>query len=74
MEGLLKICTCFVPGLVTFGLGWGKRGMHVKLPPLYDVSRVFAGYDDDELGDLAADHPFVKLGHDFLDVGFDLVV
>lgn len=35
---------------------------------------IFVGDDDDEAGDFAADHPFVELGHDFLDVGFYLVV
>jgi len=30
--------------------------------------------DDDEFGDLVADGPFAELGHDFLDVGFHLVV
>jgi len=38
------------------------------------LARIFAGYDDYELRDLATDHPFVELGHNFLNVGFDLVV
>ena len=38
------------------------------------LARFFACDDYHELGNFAADHPFVELGHDFLDVGFDLVV
>lgn len=38
------------------------------------LARVFVCDDDDELGDLAADHPFVELGHDLFDVGFYLVI
>ena len=33
-----------------------------------------AGNNNNELGDLAAVHPLFELGHDFLDVGFDLVI
>ena len=47
---------------------------YVKLPALYVLASVLVGDDDDELGDLAADHPLVQLGHDLLDVGLDLVV
>lgn len=35
---------------------------------------VFICNDDDKLGDLAADHPFVELGHDLFDVGFYLII
>ncbi len=35
---------------------------------------VLVGDDNDQLGDLAADHPLVELRHDFLDVGAHLVV
>lgn len=38
------------------------------------LARVLVGDDDDELGDLATDHPAVELRHDLLDVGLDLVV
>lgn len=59
-------------------LVWGRGGVekkaYVKLPALDVLACVLVGDDDDELGDLAADHPFVELGHDFLDVGLDLVV
>ena len=48
--------------------------MDVELPALEVLAGLFAAYDDDEFGDLAAGHPFVELGHDFLDVGPDLVV
>ena len=35
---------------------------------------VLIGNDDDQLGDLAANHPLVQLGHDLFYVGADLVV
>ena len=35
---------------------------------------ILAGYHDDQFGDLAACHPSVELGHDLLDVCFDLIV
>jgi hypothetical protein len=46
----------------------------VELPALDVLARVFTRYDHDELRDLAADHPFIELSHDFLDIRFDLVV
>ncbi len=52
----------------------GEREANIKLPPLDVLARVLVGDYDDELGDFAADHPLVELGHDFLDVGLDLVV
>lgn len=47
---------------------------HIELPALDVLARVLGRDDDDELGDLAAGHPFVELGYYALDVGFDLVV
>ncbi len=47
---------------------------NIKLPALNVLSGIFACDHYNELRDLAANHPFVKLGHYFLDVGFDLVV
>lgn len=47
---------------------------YIELPSLDVFACVFVGDDDDELGDFAANHPFVELAHDFLDVGFDLVI
>ena len=38
------------------------------------LARVLVCDNDDELGDFAADHPLVELGHDLLDVGSYLVV
>ena len=38
------------------------------------LARVLVGNDNDQLGDLAAHHPLVQLGHDLLDVCADLVV
>ena len=46
----------------------------IKLPPLYMVSSLLVRYDNHELGDLATDHPLVKLQHDLLNVCPDLVV
>lgn len=46
----------------------------VKLPPLDVLARVLVGNDNDQLGDLAAHHPLVQLGHDLLDVCADLVI
>ena len=38
------------------------------------LARFLACDDDDELGDLAAQHPLVELRHDLFDVGSHLVV
>jgi hypothetical protein len=54
-------------------LGW-LGGTHVKLPPLDALACVLVGDDDDELGDLAANHPLIELGHNLLDIGLDLIV
>jgi hypothetical protein len=55
------------------GVGW-PRETHIKLPALDVLASVLVGNDDDELGDFAADHPLVELGHDLLDVGSYLVI
>jgi hypothetical protein len=62
--------------LASLSNAWGRRWgeTHVKLPPLDVLACVLVGNDDDELGDLAANHPLVELGHDLLDVGLDLIV
>lgn len=53
----------------------GLRGLtNVELPSLDVLAGFFACDDNDEFGDFAAGHPFVELGHDLFDVGFDLVV
>lgn len=58
--------------------GWGKvgegNGTHIELPPLNMLPGIFTRNNHHQFRDLATDHPFVELGHDFLDVGFDLVV
>lgn len=46
----------------------------VELPAFDVLAGVFVGDDDDEARNFATNHPFVELGHDFLDVGFYLVV
>lgn len=56
------------------GGGLGRFASYIELPALDVFAGVFVGDDDDELGDFAANHPFVELAHDFLDVGFDLVI
>jgi hypothetical protein len=48
--------------------------LNIELPTLDMFSSFLACDDNYELGDLAANHPFVQLRHDFLDVGFDLVI
>lgn len=53
----------------------GREGAtYVELPALDVLARVLVGEDDDQIRDLAPHHPLVKLGHDLLDVGLDLVV
>lgn len=47
---------------------------YIELPALDVLACVFICDDDDELGDLAADHPLIELGHDLLDVGLYLVI
>lgn len=47
---------------------------YIKLPSLDVLACVLVGDDDDELGDLAADHPLVELRHYPLDVGFHLII
>lgn len=62
-------------GLVDSIRNKGRFGMtHIELPSLNVLAGIFVGDDDDELGDFAANHPLVELAHDFLDIGFDLVV
>lgn len=61
------------PGGRLFWLG-DLEDLHVELPPLDILPCVLVCDYDDQLGDLAAGHPFCELGHDFLDVGLDLVV
>jgi hypothetical protein len=47
---------------------------HVELPSLHVLARLFASYDNHELGDLTPVHPLLQLAHDLLDVGFDLII
>lgn len=47
---------------------------YIELPSFDVFAGFFARDDYDEFGDFAADHPFIELGHDLLDVRFDLVV
>lgn len=75
-----KICTCEERLLVKswsvhMRYEWeGGETTYVKLPALDALAGVLVCDDNDELGDLAADHPLVELGHDFLYVGLDLVI
>jgi len=48
--------------------------LYIKLPSLDMLASLFTGYNNNKLGYLAAGHPFVELGHDLFDVGFDLIV
>jgi len=51
-----------------------QRHTHVKLPPLHMLPCFLARDDNDQFRDLVANGPLAELGHDFLDVGFYLVV
>jgi len=50
------------------------ENLHVELPPLDVLARILARDDHNELRDFSMHHPFIELGHYFLDVGFYLVV
>ena len=52
----------------------GLEGTYIELPSLDVLPGIFTCDDYNQLRDLASDHPFVQLRHDFLDIGFDLVV
>jgi hypothetical protein len=51
-----------------------QRWTYVELPPLYVLTGLLAGDDNDELGNLASVHPVLELRHDLFDVRLDLVV
>lgn len=59
-------------GKVRVWEGWGRT--YVELPALDVLACIFIRDHDDQLGDLAADHPLIQLGHDLLDIRSDLVV
>ena len=52
----------------------GSKGTNIELPTFNVLACVLAGNNNDELGNLTTDHPFVELGHDLGDVCFDLVI
>lgn len=47
---------------------------YIELPSFDMFAGLFVRDDYDELRDFTANHPFVKLGHNLLEVRFDLVV
>lgn len=47
---------------------------YVELPSLHMFAGLLARDNYHKLRDLSSLHPFLQLGHDLLDVGFDLVV
>lgn len=56
----LKIWTCMGRRFVRLvGLGGEVERAYVELPAFDVLACVFVRDDDDELGDLAADHPFI---------------
>ena len=55
-------------------LGILLEQLDIELPSFNVLASLFASYDNYELGDLATYHPLVKLRHNLLDVGFDLIV
>ncbi len=72
-----NICTCtdLLACLVNQASGWEKDvNTYIKLPPLHMLARLLARDDDNQLRDLATEHPFVELRHDLLNVCFHLVV
>ena len=38
------------------------------------LTGLLTGDNDDKFRDFTARHPFVELGHDLLDIGFDLII
>ena len=52
----------------------GRRGTYIELPAFNVFACVFICDDNDKLGDLAAYHPLVELGHDLLDICLYLVI
>ena len=64
----------FGPGTVSYVAREIAEPPYIKLPPLDNLACILVGDDDDELGDLAADHPLVELAHDLFYVCLDLVV
>lgn len=73
LEGLLKICTLNWTRLHIY-VEIGDFKTYVKLPSFDMFASFFTGDNNNKLRDLATSHPLVELGHDLLDVGFDLVV
>jgi hypothetical protein len=55
-------------------LGEGREISHIKLPSFNMLSGILACDNNHELGDLTPNHPVVYLAHDFLNIGFDLVI
>lgn len=51
-----------------------SRDTYIELPSFNVLASLLACDDYHQLGDLATNHPSIKLGHDLLDVGFDLIV
>lgn len=51
-----------------------EESAYIELPALDVFPCVFIRNDDDELGDLSANHPLVELRHDLLDVSLYLVI
>ena len=48
--------------------------LDIELPPFEMFASLLARDDNYQFRDLAARHPFVELGHDLLDVCFDLII
>lgn len=70
----LRLSYWLVPDLLVLEFSSEDGGTNVELPSLNMFSRLFARDDNYKFWDLLADHPFVELSHNFLDVCFDLII
>ena len=70
----LNISTWCSRQLLLYGCALGRQPAYIKLPSLNMFSRLSACDHHHQLRNLSTHHPLVQLGHDLLDVGFDLIV
>lgn len=63
-------------GVRSFVLGFRmvQVDLHIELPSLDMVASLLVRDHHNEFGDLPTNHPFVELGHDLLNISFDLVI
>ena len=69
------VCCTFAPNLINRkDFSRSTRAKYVKLPSFNVLPGLFAGDHHHQLRDFAARHPFVKLRHNPVDIGLDLIV